>query len=39
MVRRPEEEIARLDAEFMEAFGNVISRTKPDPLVMKLFAG
>jgi electron transport complex protein RnfB len=37
MVRRPEEEIARLDAEFMEAFGNVISRTKPDPLVMKLF--
>ncbi len=39
MVRRPEEEIAKLDAEFMEAFGSVISRSKPDPLVMKLFEG
>lgn len=37
MVRRSEEEIARLDAEFVEMFGRVISMTKPDPLVMKLF--
>jgi ferredoxin len=37
MVRRSEEEIVRLDAEFMEAFGNVISKTRPDPLMMKLF--
>jgi len=37
MVRRSEEEIAKLDAEFMETFGNVISRTKPDPIVLKLF--
>ena len=39
MVRRSEEEIARLDAEFMEAFGNVLSKTRADPLVMKLFGG
>jgi hypothetical protein len=39
MVRRSEEEIAALDAQFMEAFGNVISKSKPDPLVMKLFGG
>lgn len=37
MARRSEEEIARLDAEFMETFGKVISKTRPDPLVMKLF--
>ena len=39
MVRRSEEEIARLDTEYMEIFGNVISRSKPDPLLMKLFGG
>jgi len=39
MVRRSEEEIARLDAEFMEAFGSVLSKTRADPLVMKLFGG
>lgn len=37
MVRRSEEEIARLDAAFMEIFGKVLSKTKPDPLVLKLF--
>jgi len=36
MVRRSEEEIEKLDAEFMEAFGNVISKTRPDPLMLKL---
>jgi Pyruvate/2-oxoacid:ferredoxin oxidoreductase delta subunit len=39
MFRRSEEEIARLDAEFMGVFANVVSRSKPDPLVMKLFGG
>jgi ferredoxin len=36
MVRRSEEEIARLDAEFLETSVELISRTKPDPLVLKL---
>jgi hypothetical protein len=35
MVRRSEEEIQKLDTEFMEAFGNVISKTRPDPLLLK----
>jgi ferredoxin len=39
MVRRSAEEIARLDAEFMGIFGQVIARTKPDPIVMKLLGG
>ncbi len=36
MARRSEEEIARLDAEYSQAFGKVISMTKPDPLMLKL---
>lgn len=39
MVRRSEEEIARLDAEFMEISVNLMSRTKPDPLLLKLVGG
>lgn len=36
MVRRSEEEIARLDAEFLEGLVKVVSMTKPDPLVSKI---
>jgi formate hydrogenlyase subunit 6/NADH:ubiquinone oxidoreductase subunit I len=39
MVRRSEEEIARLDAEYMETFGKLMAMTKPDPLMMKRFGG
>jgi Pyruvate/2-oxoacid:ferredoxin oxidoreductase delta subunit len=39
MVRRSEEEIAKLDVEFAQAFGNVLLKTRPDPLMMKPFTG
>jgi electron transport complex protein RnfB len=39
IVRRSEEEIARLDAEFIQASVQVLSKTKPDPLVLRLVGG
>lgn len=35
MVRRSEEEIARLDGELAEGFGKLMLRTSPDPLMME----
>ena len=35
MVRRPDEECARLNGELAKGFGKVVSRTKLDPLVIK----
>lgn len=39
IVRRSEEEIARLDAEFMQTSVRLVSKTKPDPLVLRLVGG
>lgn len=36
MVRRPAEEISRLDAEFIQTSVQLLSKTKPDPLVLRL---
>ncbi len=35
MVRRPEEEITRLDAELKEGSRKMLSMTSPDPVVLK----
>jgi hypothetical protein len=36
MVRRSEEEIAKIDAELIESMGKMLSMTKPDPLATEL---